>query len=496
MSNGVTKAGRTSDGTASVSALPQGKNYLFVIGIDKYQKHRNLANPVLDAEAFIKLVTEKYQFSNQESQLITLFDEKATQANIYNRLAFLADRVTNQDCLVIYFSGHGEYKKKLSQGYWIPHDGDPDNAYGSYISFKNFISFIEAIDSFHTFIIADSCYAGSLFTARSATSDVMTRYESIPSRWLLTAGRLEEVPDGQPNKHSPFAKSLLTWLGNNNNPRFSVADLCRKVIHSIDSMGSDQTPQGESLRIPGNQGGEFMFRLKEYADKVIEEEVVLEDHGTDRGGKDVPPQTDLEPPSSVGDPVIHNLSDLKTKLRGHLASDEFKKTFELFDKFLRDSSSSANLIISLQGQYNGMIRQQRAGTVNDSFAMQTFNRIRIALTELTNDLEEEDINADAYERDGRQEASVEDLKHRIEDLQKEVDKSLDAVNAPQQDFASRLTDLERQGIQSQLNILQKKLNFFLERQAVISDPSQRFTLEMQIEETQQQINEAKAKLGI
>ena len=42
----------------------------------------------------------------------------------------------------------------------------------------------------------------------------------------------------------------------------------------------------------------------------------------------------------------------------------------------------------------------------------------------------------------------------------------------------------------------EKLNFFLERQAVISDPSQKFSLEMQIEETQQQINEAKAKLGI
>jgi len=51
-------------------------------------------------------------------------------------------------------------------------------------------------------------------------------------------------------------------------------------------------------------------------------------------------------------------------------------------------------------------------------------------------------------------------------------------------------------LENQLNILQKKLNFFLERQAVTSDPSQKFTLEMQIEETQQQINEAKGKLGI
>lgn len=493
MSNGNTRAGRKSSSTTSKSALPQGKNYLFVIGIDKYQKHRDLANPVHDAKAFIKLMTEKYQFSKSKSQLITLFDEEATQANIYNKLEHLAAHVTSDDCLVIYFSGHGEYKKNVRQGFWIPYDGDPNNAYGSYISFKNLISFIEAIDSFHTFIIADSCYAGSLFTAKSA-GDVLTRYESIPSRWLLTAGMLEEVPDGHPDEHSPFAKSLLTWLRNNNSPRLSVADLCRNVIHSIDSMGSNQTPQGESLKIPGNMGGEFMFRLKEYADEVFEEEVELEDQGSSKGGGNVEEKKE-DPVVKVADPVIRTLQDLKTKLRGKLASDEFEKAFDLFNKFLDDSSSKSNLIISLQGQYNGMKRQQGQGTVSDSFAMQTFNRIRIALTELTDDLEDEDINADAYESNGRKEASVDDLKHRIEDLQKEVDKSLDAVKSPGA-FASQLTDLERQGLQSQLNILQKKLNFFLERQAVISDPSQKFTLEMQIEETQQQINEAKAKLGI
>ncbi len=473
--------------------MPQGKNYLFVIGIDKYQKHRDLANPVFDAKAFMKLMTEKYQFSKSKSQLITLFDEVATQANIYNKLEFLADRVTNQDNLVIYFSGHGEYKKNVRQGFWIPYDGDPNNAYGSYISFKNLISFIEAIDSFHTFIIADSCYAGSLFTAKSA-GDVMTRYESIPSRWLLTAGMVEEVPDGQPDQHSPFAKSLLNWLRNNSSPRFSVADLCRKVIHSIDNMGSEQTPQGESLKIPGNLGGEFMFRLKEHADEVFEEEIVLEDHGTSRGGGDVAKE-EVKEPTKIADPAIRNLTDVKTRLRGKLASDEFEKAFELFNKFIHHKSSKSNLIISLQGQYNGMKRQQGQGTVSDSFATQTFNRIRIALTELTNELEEEDINADAYESNGREEPSVGDLKHRIEDLQKEVDKSLDAIKSPQE-FASQLTDLERQGLESQLNILQKKLNFFLERQAVTSDPSQKFTLEMQIEETQQQINEAKGKLGI
>lgn len=507
MSKGTTRAGRKADKPSIKSSLPKGKNYLFVIGIDEYEKHRHLQNPVFDAKAFIKILTEKYQFSNSKDQLITLFNEEATQSSIYSKLEMLAERVTSDDNLVIYFSGHGEYKKRINQGFWIPYDGDPDNSYGSYISFENLMSFIKAIESFHTFIVADSCYAGTLFTARSAKSDVKTRYESIQSRWLLTAGMIEEVPDGTPGKHSPFAKSLLTWLKNNKEERLSVADLCRQVINSIDSMGSEQTPQGESLRIPGNMGGEFMFRLKEIADQEIIEEVVVEDipNGTMRGGGgDAEEEEDEKPAVEEPKPKpkpksLSSLEDVQKALKGYLANDEFEEAFELFEKVLNSSSRSSNTVISLQGQYNSMKRQRSQGTVGDDFAFRTFNRIRVALNEMTDDLEDDDLDPSALDGGGGNspEVTVEQLKTQIEALQKDLSSASDFVQSQKsKGTGSDLKALEMQGYESQLNILQKKLNFFLQEQAIISDPSQKFSLRMRIEQTQQEINEVKGKLGI
>lgn len=463
-----TRAGRQPNPTnTQTSALPQGKNYLLVIGIDKYKNPgiRTLYNPILDAKAFEAVVTEKYQFSKEDGLLVTLYDEQATQANIYKKLDRLEEIITSQDSLLIYFSGHGEYRERIDLGFWIPYDGDPDNPVGSYISFKNLMSYIEAIDSFHTFIIADSCYSGTLFTARSVSNDVKTRYESIPSRWLLTAGRKEPVPDGVPGEHSPFAKSVLTWLRSNQDNRLSVADFCRNVINSIDSSGSDQTPQGESLRIKGNMGGEFMFRLKAFANEKVVETVPTS------AIADTPKRsvTEVPVPVQVVEPAkpIHNLDDLKKRLKTLIASDEFESTFDLLGPAIDENAYIANSLISLQGQYNGMRKQQNQGTVSDDFANRTLNRIRIALTDLVNKLKEEDITSGYFNKAAAASAG-----------------------------ANNLSDLEREGLQNQINILQTKLNFFLQQQAIISDASQRFTLQMQIEEVQKQISDAKGKLGI
>jgi hypothetical protein len=100
--------------------------------------------------------------------------------------------------------------------------------------------------------------------------------------------------------------------------------------------------------------------------------------------------------------------------------------------------------------------------------MRTYNRIRVALTEMADRLDANDLKPGFLQTGGNG----------------------DNGNAPQ------LGDLERKGLQVQLDILQKKLNFFLQQHAIISDPSQKFTLDMQIDETQQQIQEVKAKLGL
>jgi len=173
--------------------IPTGINYLFVIAIDVYQHCPRLYNCIADAKQLIEVLTTQYFF--EEKNVITLFDEAATEGNIFNAFRRLAQKVTHSDNLIIYFSGHGEYDKVFQEGYWIPVNAH-QSAQEDFVSNSKIKTILEAINAKHTFLIADSCFSGSLFTQFKSAS-VAERLENDPSRWGLTAGRNEVVSDGK-----------------------------------------------------------------------------------------------------------------------------------------------------------------------------------------------------------------------------------------------------------------------------------------------------------
>ena len=234
----------------------KGNNYLLVIGIDTYQHFPRLNNAVRDAQTFVELLQERYQFKAENTEV--LFDENATERQLLFKLRDLARLITPDDNLVIYFSGHGEYDEILNEGYWIPVDAE-QGALEDFIPNSKIHTVLNAIQSRHTFLIVDSCFSGSLFMQyrSGAGSD---RLETLPSRWGLTSGRNEVVPDGPTGHHSPFAESLLNQLRLNRDA-LGVADLCQRVVESVAGR-SQQIPRGEPMRVNGHEGGPFFFRLQ------------------------------------------------------------------------------------------------------------------------------------------------------------------------------------------------------------------------------------------
>jgi uncharacterized caspase-like protein len=98
-------------------------NYLFVIGINKYQSPpiSDLNNAVNDAKDVIKVLVERYGF---ELFPEPLFDEQATRANIYAGFTRLVSELLPEDNLLIFFSGHGRMHPLTSKGYWVPYDAN------------------------------------------------------------------------------------------------------------------------------------------------------------------------------------------------------------------------------------------------------------------------------------------------------------------------------------------------------------------------------------
>lgn len=242
---------KNSDGTEY--KVENARNFLIVIGINKYQSWPQLYNAVQDAKGVDTVLTRNYRFDPENTTL--LVDEEATRFNIYEALRSHIEKITPQDNLLIYFSGHGYFDKLLNEGYWVPVDASKNDV-SSYVPNSQILKIIENINSQHTFLVADACFSGSLFaTASRGYAEQVERYRS---RWGLASGRLEEVSDGSAGTNSPFAQSFIEYLANNTESKTAVSDLVQYVKKKVAETNS-QTPIGNPLKGVGDEGGEFVF---------------------------------------------------------------------------------------------------------------------------------------------------------------------------------------------------------------------------------------------
>lgn len=271
------KRGPVSSENFPLTHILTGKNYILGIGIDRYKDWPPLSNPVNDVKQFVKILNEQYQFKDDPDYQTTLFDEKATRQNIFDTLRKYIREIRAGDSLIIYFAGHGFFDKELEHGYWVPYESEKKREKTSnYISNDEIIRFINQIKSKHTFLIADSCFSGSLFTKNRSEGIGLEKLLSFQSRWALTSGRIGPVGEGQPGEHSPFAKTLLEFLSNNREKKIWVSNLAQHVISTV-PRNSNQIPQGEPLKGVGDLGGQFLFRRMSKTEKEDWHNCIQED---------------------------------------------------------------------------------------------------------------------------------------------------------------------------------------------------------------------------
>ncbi|MEM7373551.1 MAG: caspase family protein [Bacteroidota bacterium] len=238
----------------------KGDTYLLLIGVDQYKSWVSLNNAVKDCEDIARVLTREYQFDPRK--VIKVYNEKATRGNILKELGRLQGKLNKEDNLVIYYAGHGHYDQSSQLGYWVPVDARHRDAGGQY-EFPDYIpnstihDYLRAIKTKHTLLLADACYAGSLFTSYRGTLDL-----NAPSRWAFTSGDLEKVWDGQPGQNSPFAAAMISILRQNQKSELRTDVLVEAVKTRIHREGTQQHPRGNPLSIAGDKGGVFIFKRR------------------------------------------------------------------------------------------------------------------------------------------------------------------------------------------------------------------------------------------
>ncbi len=246
-----------------IKALEFGRYFALIIGIDKYTgTWTALQNAVNDAKAVEKTLRDNYRIDH----FITVYNEEATRSNIIRNFELLVETVSPEDNLLIYYSGHGEYKEALKKGYWVPVDAVSSST-SQYISNSDIQTFLGGIKSRHTLLVSDACFSGDIFRGETRTipfEDSEKYYQKIhatPSRKALTSGGVEPVLDGGGEGHSIFATYFLQALETNKQKYLDASRVYEHLEIPVIN-NSDQRPVFEPVKNTGDEGGQFIFIRK------------------------------------------------------------------------------------------------------------------------------------------------------------------------------------------------------------------------------------------
>jgi hypothetical protein len=177
------------------------------------------------------------------------------RADIINELDYLREKVSESDNLLIFYAGHGHYDDKANVGYWLPSDASNSSS-ADWFPNTTLVNHLKAINSKHTLLITDACFAGSIFKTRSVKMPEELVYERIyekPSRKAMTSGTNTEVPD-----ESAFIKYLIQRLEENQETYLSSQKLFSNMIDAVIS-NSNVLPQYGEIQNVLNEGGDFIF---------------------------------------------------------------------------------------------------------------------------------------------------------------------------------------------------------------------------------------------
>lgn len=243
--------------------IKAGKYYALFIGIDSYSgTWKPLKNAVNDAKAIENLVKAQYKFDVVKN----LYNVQATRSNIIDQLDWLVANVKENDNVMIYYSGHGELKKELNKGFWVPVDAK-NNSTSNYISNSDIQTFLAAIPSKHTLLVSDACFSGDIFRGNVSSlpfensEKYFIKTYDLKSRQAISSGGLEPVMDGGKEGHSIFAYYMIQALKNNTNKYFDASQLFNKIKIPV-TNNSDQSPEFNPIGKTGDEGGNFIFIKK------------------------------------------------------------------------------------------------------------------------------------------------------------------------------------------------------------------------------------------
>jgi hypothetical protein len=147
---------------------PSPTLYAVCIGISKYsQEHLKLKYAHLDATKVAQVLkTESKKVFENPPQIKVILDQQARKEAILEGLAWLLDKMEQQDVGVFFFSGHGQsiaQNESQKTRYLVPWDFKPDNIQGSCVSEQEFRKICRSrTRKGDLVVLLDACHSGGI----------------------------------------------------------------------------------------------------------------------------------------------------------------------------------------------------------------------------------------------------------------------------------------------------------------------------------------------
>ena len=256
-SNSSTIAKKEDD--ISITKENPSQFYALILGVNNYSdnKIQDLDNPINDANNFYNVLINNYTYKKENVKLI----ENATKDDLLEELDNYSKKLNDNDNFILFYADHGYWDEKFNEGYWFLADSKKESR-RTWVSNGTIQEYMRGISAKNVLLIADACFAGSMFKTRDVEIKSITGVKKlfdIPSRKAMTSGNMTEVPD-----NSVFIKFLIKRLEENTNRYLTSEQLFSKLkIAVINNSTNSQIPQFGVINGTGDEGGGFLFIKKD-----------------------------------------------------------------------------------------------------------------------------------------------------------------------------------------------------------------------------------------
>ncbi|QEP42394.1 hypothetical protein D5085_04115 [Ectothiorhodospiraceae bacterium BW-2] len=231
---------------AQISAAPIDKRqWLFVIGIERYQNTDNILYSRRSAELFAQVAAKSLGI--HPSRQVVLLDDRASSGQIQDQLKLMLSKVEAGDRILFYYSGHGlPVAEEGNTPYLLPADKIPDFvADDPFYRADNLYQRLQSSAAAQVVVFMDSCFTGttdgkSIFGGTRAATRLQPRRLTLgegAKMAVLTAGTDKQFSNALPESgHRLFSYYLMKELMNR---PASVGDLALQVTAAVDRKSRD-----------------------------------------------------------------------------------------------------------------------------------------------------------------------------------------------------------------------------------------------------------------